>query len=110
MCLKVSVCICYVSAGNLAPLPPPRPFFIQLLQYTLQRETRVVEWGMGVAWIAAGKTADLQRERDCAVIVMGSSCPLLGLLTSFNRFAWLGTQERDHRHRELRSELQDTCT
>lgn len=64
MCLKVSVYICYVSVGNLAPGPPPtfqppslpRPFFIQLLQYTLQRETRVVEFGGG-AWIGAAAVA-----------------------------------------------------
>ena len=57
----MSVYICYVSAGNLAPAPPSRPFFIQLLQYTLQRETwggsEVVK-GEGESCIAAGEIAE----------------------------------------------------
>lgn len=97
VCLKVSV---YVSAGNLAsPHLPPRPFFIQLLQYTLQRETNVVEWG----WGGGGKdSSSAKRKREVLVwhcAVMGNSCLLLGLLTLFNRFSWLGMQDLDHRNR-----------
>lgn len=94
--------------------PSSRPFFIELLQYTLQRETGGIAWrwgGVGGGGMSSSRrdSSAMKKKGFCwdTVQLMVNSYLLLGLPTLFNRlFCWGWRKETLKKQIGLITELQ----